>query len=86
MLVNSDDCDVFVVQEVVCCFECNYVCSKCVDVCLNCVNVFIVVSGFQNCFQMLYFDVYCNECGNCVQFCLWNGKLYKDKIIVFSLV
>lgn len=42
-------------------------------------------SGFQNRFQTLHLDAYCNECGNCAQFCPWNGKPYKDKITVFSL-
>ena len=39
----------------------------------------------QNRFQTLHLDAYCNECGNCAQFCPWNGKPYKDKITVFSL-
>ncbi|XNM76551.1 hypothetical protein ACLK19_19185 [Escherichia coli] len=40
---------------------------------------------FQKEFQTLHLDAYCNECGNCAQFCPWNGKPYKDKITVFSL-
>lgn len=84
-LVNSDDRDAFVAQEAARCLECNYVCSKCVDVCPNRANVSIAVPGFQNRFQTLHLDAYCNECGNCAQFCPWNGKPYKDKITVFSL-
>ncbi|HGT7889040.1 TPA: putative selenate reductase subunit YgfK [Escherichia coli] len=84
-LVNSDDRDAFVAQEAARCLECNYVCSKCVDVCPNRANVSITVPGFQNRFQTLHLDAYCNECGNCAQFCPWNGKPYKDKITVFSL-
>ena len=83
--MNSDDRDAFVAQEASRCLECNYVCSKCVDVCPNRANVSIAVPGFQNRFQTLHLDAYCNECGNCAQFCPWNGKPYKDKITVFSL-
>lgn len=79
------DRDAFVAQEAARCLECNYVCSKCVDVCPNRANVSIAVPGFQNRFQTLHLDAYCNECGNCAQFCPWNGKPYKDKITVFSL-
>ncbi|WP_072119081.1 FAD-dependent oxidoreductase, partial [Shigella sonnei] len=84
-LVNSDDRDAFVAQEAARCLECNYVCNKCVDVCPNRANVSIAVPGFQNRFQTLHLDAYCNECGNCAQFCPWNGKPYEDKITVFSL-
>ncbi|MTH48365.1 putative selenate reductase subunit YgfK [Intestinirhabdus alba] len=83
--VDKDDRDAFVAQEVERCLECNYVCSKCVDVCPNRANVSIAVPGFQNRFQTLHLDAYCNECGNCAQFCPWQGKPYKDKITVFSL-
>lgn len=83
--VDKDDRDAFVAQEASRCLECNYVCSKCVDVCPNRANVSIAVPGFQNRFQTLHLDAYCNECGNCAQFCPWQGKPYKDKITVFSL-
>lgn len=55
------------------------------DVCPNRANVSIAVPGFQNRYQTLHLDAYCNECGNCAQFCPWQGKPYKDKITVFSL-
>ncbi|EOV0991822.1 putative selenate reductase subunit YgfK [Edwardsiella piscicida] len=84
-LVDKDDRDAFVAQEAQRCLECNYVCSKCVDVCPNRANVSIAVPGFQNRFQTLHIDAYCNECGNCAQFCPWQGKPYKDKITIFSL-
>ena len=84
-IVNKDDRDAFVAQEAERCLECNYVCSKCVDVCPNRANISIAVPGFQNRFQTLHLDAYCNECGNCAQFCPWLGKPYKDKITVFSL-
>ncbi len=77
--VDKDDRDAFVAQEAERCLECNYVCSKCVDVCPNRANVSIAVPGFENRFQTLHLDAYCNECGNCAQFCPWQGKPYKDK-------
>lgn len=83
--VDRDDRDAFVAQEASRCLECNYVCSKCVDVCPNRANVSIPVPGFQNRFQTLHLDAYCNECGNCAQFCPWQGRPYKDKVTIFSL-
>lgn len=83
--VNKDDRDAFVAQEASRCLECNYVCSKCVDVCPNRANISVAIPGFQNRFQTLHLDAYCNECGNCAQFCPWQGRPYKDKITVFSL-
>jgi putative selenate reductase len=83
--VNKDDRDAFVAQEASRCLECNYICSKCVDVCPNRANVSIAVPGFQNRYQTLHLDAFCNECGNCAQFCPWQGKPYKDKITIFSL-
>lgn len=84
-LVDKDDRAAFVAQEASRCLECNYVCSKCVDVCPNRANISIAVPGFQNRFQTLHLDAYCNECGNCAQFCPWQGRPYKDKVTVFSL-
>lgn len=83
--VSPDDREAFVTQEAARCLECNYVCSKCVDVCPNRANVSIAVPGFKNRYQTLHLDAFCNECGNCAQFCPWQGKPYKDKITVFSL-
>lgn len=84
-LVDKNDRETFVEQEASRCLECNYICSKCVDVCPNRANISVAVPGFQNRFQTLHLDAYCNECGNCAQFCPWQGKPYKDKITVFSL-
>ena len=84
-MANKDDRDAFVAQEASRCLECNYLCSKCVDVCPNRANVSIAVPGFQNRYQTLHLDAFCNECGNCAQFCPWQGKPYKDKITLFSL-
>ncbi|MEX3019757.1 putative selenate reductase subunit YgfK [Kluyvera sp. STS39-E] len=83
--VDKDDREAFVTQEAARCLECNYVCSKCVDVCPNRANISIAVPGFENRYQTLHLDAFCNECGNCAQFCPWDGKPYKDKITVFSL-
>jgi putative selenate reductase len=84
-LVDKDDRAAFVQQESERCLECNYVCSKCVDVCPNRANVSIAVPGFQDRYQTLHLDAFCNECGNCAQFCPWQGKPYKDKLTIFSL-
>ncbi|WP_034917771.1 putative selenate reductase subunit YgfK [Erwinia sp. 9145] len=72
-------------QESARCLECNYVCAKCVDVCPNRANVALSVPNFKSRQQILHLDAFCNECGNCAQFCPWQGKPYKDKITVFSL-
>ncbi|RJT42229.1 putative selenate reductase subunit YgfK [Rahnella woolbedingensis] len=83
--VAMEQQDAFVMQEAARCLECNYVCSKCVDVCPNRANISIAVPGLHDPYQTLHLDAYCNECGNCAQFCPWQGKPYKDKITVFSL-
>ena len=77
--------EAFAAQEGQRCLQCNHVCGKCVDVCPNRANVSIAVPGFKNAFQTLHLDAYCNECGNCAQFCPWQGKPYKDKVTLFSL-
>ncbi|MGL4859630.1 MAG: putative selenate reductase subunit YgfK, partial [Enterobacteriaceae bacterium] len=77
--------EAFAAQEAQRCLECNYVCSKCVDVCPNRANISIAVPGFRDPFQTLHLDAYCNECGNCGQFCPWQGRPYKDKVTIFSL-
>jgi putative selenate reductase len=76
----------FVEQEAQRCLECSYICSKCVDVCPNRANVSLTVPGFNNQVQVVHLDAYCNECGNCAQFCPWDSKPYKDKFTVFSLL
>lgn len=82
--IGTDDADAFARQEASRCLECNYVCAKCVDVCPNRANVALAVPGFSSRQQILHLDALCNECGNCAQFCPWQGKPYKDKITVFS--
>ena len=71
-------------QESARCLNCDKICNKCVDVCPNRANVALPILGFNNHYQIVHIDGYCNECGNCATFCPWNGKPYKDKITVFS--
>ncbi|WP_158780829.1 putative selenate reductase subunit YgfK [Pantoea sp. BAV 3049] len=82
--IDASNEDAFARQEATRCLECNYVCAKCVDVCPNRANVALSVPGFQSRQQILHLDALCNECGNCAQFCPWQGKPYKDKVTVFS--
>lgn len=69
------------------CLQCDFICNKCVDVCPNRANVVIRTGKeeFNQETQILHIDAYCNECGNCAQFCPWDGRPYKDKLTVFSL-
>ena len=69
------------------CLECSYMCNKCVEVCPNRANVAIDIRNtgvFDNPFQILHLDAYCNECGNCDTFCPWTGGPYKKKFTLFS--
>ena len=70
------------------CMECSYICNKCVDVCPNRANIALStnkdIRGWNNPFQIVHLDAYCNECGNCAQFCPHNGRPYVDKWTVFS--
>ena len=71
------------------CMECSYLCLKCVDVCPNRANIGIDLREtglFEDPFQVLHIDAYCNECGNCATFCPHSGKPYKDKFTLFSLM
>ena len=65
------------------CLQCSTVCENCVDSCPNRANVVIKMADGSH--EIVHVDKMCNECGNCAQFCPWNGKPYKDKITVFSL-
>ncbi|MCG8480458.1 MAG: hypothetical protein MI724_15300, partial [Spirochaetales bacterium] len=69
------------------CLECDFVCNKCVDVCPNRANIALPVAGealFDNPYEIVHVDAYCNECGNCGHFCPWEGLPYRDKPTVFS--
>jgi putative selenate reductase len=83
----SEDGRVIAENEAGRCLECNVICNKCVDVCPNRANVAIEIDkkeGFQDAYQILHLDALCNECGNCATFCPYDGKPYKDKLILFT--
>ena len=78
----------FAVSEAQRCVECSYLCLKCVEVCPNRANVAIDMRHtglFEDPYQILHLDAYCNECGNCATFCSHSGRPYKDKLTLFSL-
>ncbi|SDE88786.1 putative selenate reductase subunit YgfK [Sporomusa acidovorans] len=67
------------------CLECNYVCNKCIEVCPNRANLAVHINqGFVNYNQIIHLDAFCNECGNCANFCPWEGRPFTDKVTVFS--
>ena len=77
----------FIEREAKRCVECSYLCNKCVEVCPNRANVALDMrdSGlFEDPFQILHIDAYCNECGNCATFCPHNGGPYLKKFTLFS--
>lgn len=86
--VSSDDEEAFAKTEAIRCVECSYLCNKCVDVCPNRANVAIDMRShselFNNPFQIVHLDAFCNECGNCATFCPWEGEPYHDKLTLFS--
>ncbi len=89
--IDISDCGAdwkdFLAKEASRCLECSYLCNKCVDVCPNRANVAIDLrdSGlFEDPFQILHIDAYCNECGNCETFCPYSGGPYKKKFTLFS--
>ena len=65
------------------CLGCPTVCEVCVDVCPNRANAVISVPGMEKP-QILHVDGMCNECGNCAEFCPYNGRPYKDKFTLFE--
>lgn len=70
------------------CLECSYLCNRCVDVCPNRANIALDVRSlgfFEDPFQIIHLDAFCNECGNCAVFCPWEGEPYRDKLTLFSL-
>ncbi|MDX1303564.1 putative selenate reductase subunit YgfK [Photobacterium sp.] len=83
--LEAADHEAFIEQEAKRCLECSYICSKCVDVCPNRANISLPIPGFKDQYQTLHLDAYCNECGNCAQFCPWDSKPYKDKFTLFNL-
>jgi NADPH-dependent glutamate synthase beta chain and related oxidoreductases len=65
------------------CLSCGTVCECCVQVCPNRANVAIRVPGKAKP-QILHVDRMCNECGNCLVFCPYDSKPYKEKFTLFS--
>jgi putative selenate reductase len=84
-LVGANKVEEFAKQEAKRCLECSYICSKCTDVCPNRANLSLPIPGFRDPFQIIHIDAYCNECGNCGQFCPWDDRPYKDKVTIFNL-
>jgi len=77
----------FAANEAARCLECSYICNKCVEVCPNRANMALDVRNlglFDDPYQIIHLDAYCNECGNCATFCPWNGKPYKNKVTIFN--
>ncbi len=69
------------------CIECSYYCNKCAEVCPNRANVMIDLRDtglFEDPYQILHLDAYCNECGNCLSFCPHDGGPYLKKFTLFS--
>jgi putative selenate reductase len=65
------------------CLNCGTVCECCVQVCPNRANVAIHVPG--KCMpQILHVDRMCNECGNCLVFCPYDSRPYKEKFTLFA--
>lgn len=64
------------------CLECSTVCECCADVCPNRANVAVSVPGKQM-RQIVHVDGMCNECGNCLTFCPYDSRPYKDKFTLF---
>ncbi|MBR4907210.1 MAG: putative selenate reductase subunit YgfK [Clostridia bacterium] len=65
------------------CLNCGTVCECCVQVCPNRANVAITVPGKEKP-QILHVDRMCNECGNCLVFCPYDSKPYKEKFTLFA--
>ncbi len=77
----------FLAREAARCVECSYLCTKCVEVCPNRANVALDMRDtglFEDPFQILHLDAYCNECGNCATFCPHDGEPYRRKFTLFS--
>ncbi|HDP37345.1 MAG TPA: putative selenate reductase subunit YgfK [Candidatus Atribacteria bacterium] len=86
---TSEDDRVIAENEAGRCLECNVICNKCVDVCPNRANIAISIDkkeGFHDTWQILHLDALCNECGNCATFCPYDGKPYKDKLTLFTIM
>jgi putative selenate reductase len=84
---NYNDFTDFGKTELSRCLECNYICNKCVDVCPNRANIAVPVESgglFNDPYEIVHMDSYCNECGDCGHFCPWEGRPYRDKPTIFT--
>lgn len=70
-------------KEAARCLACSTVCECCVQVCPNRANISIQVKGIEMP-QILHIDRMCNECGNCLVFCPYDSRPYKEKLTLFS--
>ncbi|MGN0907813.1 MAG: putative selenate reductase subunit YgfK [Bullifex sp.] len=89
VLRSCDKCSSadFMKREACRCVECSYLCNKCVEVCPNRANMALDLRDtglFDDPFQILHIDAYCNECGNCATFCPHDGGPYLKKFTLFS--
>ena len=64
------------------CLGCATVCETCASVCPNRANVAVAVPGKRQ-RQIVHVDGMCNECGNCLIFCPYDSRPYKDKFTLF---
>ncbi len=86
-LRKGSDAKAFFEREAKRCIECSYYCNKCAEVCPNRANAIIDLREtglFEDPFQILHLDAYCNECGNCAAFCPHDGGPYLKKFTLFS--
>lgn len=65
------------------CLDCPAICECCVQVCPNRANVAVKVPGMKLP-QIVHVDRMCNECGNCLTFCPYDSRPYKEKLTLFS--
>ena len=63
------------------CLGCQTTCQCCVDVCPNRANAVIELPDGRR--TILHMDGMCNECGNCVSFCPYESKPFRDKFTLF---
>ena len=64
------------------CLGCATVCETCASVCPNRANVAVRVPGKRQ-RQIVHVDGMCNECGNCLVFCPYDSRPFKDKFTLF---
>lgn len=92
LLKSSEDTitsEAFLKREADRCLSCASACLRCVEVCPNRANVALPVEAvpggpYAQGIQILHLDALCNECGNCVTFCPWEGKPHADKATLYN--